>query len=46
MNVRTNARGITDRNFAADIIAQGKALEAQANAIEQRVVALVDSKIG
>jgi len=46
MNVRTNARGITDHNFAADIIAQGKALEAQANAIEQRVVALVDSKIG
>ena len=46
MNVRTNVRGITDHNFAADIIAQGKALEAQANAIEQRVVALVDSKIG
>ena len=46
MNVRTNARGITDHNFAADIIAQGKALEAQADAIEQRVVALVDSKIG
>ena len=46
MNVRTNARGITDHNFAADIIAQGKALEAQANAIEQMVVALVDSKIG
>ena len=46
MNVRTNARGITDHNFAADIIAQGKALETQANAIEQRVVALVDSKIG
>ena len=31
MNVRTNARGITDHNFAADIIAQGKALEAQSN---------------
>ncbi|MEY4221925.1 MAG: glutamate formimidoyltransferase, partial [Chloroflexota bacterium] len=46
MNVRTNARGITDHNIDADIIAQGKALEAQANAIEQRVVALVDSKIG
>ena len=46
MTVRTNARGITDHNFAADIIAQGKALEAQANAIEQMVVALVDSKIG
>jgi glutamate formiminotransferase/formiminotetrahydrofolate cyclodeaminase len=45
MNVRTNARGITDRKFAADIIAQGKAIQAQAMAIEQRVVALVDSKI-
>ncbi len=45
MNVRTNARGITDRKFAGDIIAQGKAIQAQAIAIEQRVVALVDSKI-
>ena len=45
MNVRANARGITDRKFAADIIAQGKATQAQAIAIEQRIVALVDSKI-
>ncbi len=45
MNVRANARSLTDRTFAADIIAQGRAIQAQAIAIEQSIVALVDSKI-
>ena len=45
MNVRINAKGLTDKDFAADIVAKGKAIANAAGALEQEIIALVESKM-
>jgi glutamate formiminotransferase / formiminotetrahydrofolate cyclodeaminase len=46
MNVRINAAGYNDKDFVADIIAQGKAIEDNTIALEQKILAIVNEKIG
>jgi glutamate formiminotransferase/formiminotetrahydrofolate cyclodeaminase len=45
MNVRINAKGLSDKEFAADIIARGKQVADKAIALEQEVIAIVESKM-
>lgn len=45
MNVKINASGYKDKSYTADIIKQGEELERQAMAIEDEIIALVNSKI-
>lgn len=45
MNVRINAKGLTDKDFAADIVAKGKAIANAAGALEQEIIAQVESKM-
>ena len=45
MNVRINAKGLTDKVFAADIIAKGKAITDSAMALEQEIIAFVEGKM-
>ncbi len=46
MNVRINATGYNDKNFVADIIAKGKAIEDKTMALEAEILKLVNEKIG
>ncbi|MBV9961702.1 MAG: glutamate formimidoyltransferase [Parafilimonas sp.] len=46
MNVRINASSYSDKNFVADIIAKGAAIEQKAIALEQEIVKMVNEKIG
>lgn len=46
MNVRINASGYNDKDYVADIIAKGKAIEAAVVAGEAEVLKIVDEKIG
>lgn len=46
MNVRINAAGYDDKNFVADIIRTGKAIEEAAIAKEAEILAIVNGKIG
>jgi glutamate formiminotransferase/formiminotetrahydrofolate cyclodeaminase len=45
LNVKINAAGLADKDFAASIVAKGKAIEEKANALETEILALVNSKI-
>ncbi len=46
MNVRINASGVEDKDFVNGLIAKGKEIESNAEALEREIVALVDEKIG
>ncbi|HXC05561.1 MAG TPA: glutamate formimidoyltransferase, partial [Bacteroidia bacterium] len=45
LNVKINAGGLTDKTFASEIIAKGKALEDQTLALESEILSLVNGKI-
>ena len=45
LNVKINASGLEDRVFAEEIIAKGKAIEEKAIALEQEILAVVESKL-
>lgn len=45
LNVKINAAGFADKAFVEDILAKGEALEARALALEEEVMAIVQSKI-
>lgn len=45
LNVKINAAGLTDKTFAADILARGAAIEEQAKAMETEILQIVNSKI-
>lgn len=45
MNVRINASGITDKEFANDIIAKGKEIQDKAQALEAEILKTVDTKL-
>ncbi|HEY4323204.1 MAG TPA: glutamate formimidoyltransferase [Mucilaginibacter sp.] len=45
MNVKINAQGYKDKNFTDSILKQGHELEQRAIALEQEIIALVNSKI-
>ncbi|MCP9750611.1 glutamate formimidoyltransferase [Ferruginibacter sp. HRS2-29] len=46
MNVRINAAGYNDKDFVADIIAKGKAIEDKTIALEAEILKVVNEKIG
>ncbi len=46
LNVKINASGLSDKPFAADIIAKGAAIEEKAKALETEILQIVNSKIG
>jgi glutamate formiminotransferase/formiminotetrahydrofolate cyclodeaminase len=46
MNVRINAKDFDDAAYVADIVARGKQIEADAIALEQQILAVVNEKIG
>jgi len=45
LNVKTNARQLHDKTFAADIVARGAELEKQARAHEAEILAIVESRL-
>ncbi|MEI6489991.1 MAG: glutamate formimidoyltransferase [Bacteroidota bacterium] len=45
LNVKINASGLSDKSFAADIIAKGKQIEEKAQALENEILNVVKSKI-
>lgn len=45
LNVKINAAGLSDKTFAADIIARGQKLQDQAMAKETEILSIVNSKI-
>ncbi|RZT96595.1 glutamate formiminotransferase/formiminotetrahydrofolate cyclodeaminase [Ancylomarina subtilis] len=45
MNVKINAADLTDKAWAADIIAKGQAIVDKAQALENEIVAMVNAKI-
>jgi glutamate formiminotransferase/formiminotetrahydrofolate cyclodeaminase len=45
LNVKINAAGFADKAFVDDVLAKGEALEARALALEEEVMAIVQSKI-
>jgi len=45
LNVKINASGLTDKAFAADIIANAEKLAQQAQVAENEIIAIVNSKI-
>ena len=45
MNVRINASGLTDKEFANDIITKGKEIQDKAQALEAEILSIVDSKL-
>lgn len=45
LNVKINAAGFADKAFVDDILAKGEAIEAKALALEEEVMAIVNSKI-
>lgn len=46
LNVKINAAGLTDKTFANDIIAKGKAIQEKAQQLESEILAVVNEKIG
>lgn len=46
LNVKINAAGLTDKAFAADIVARGLAIQEKAIALESEILAVVNQKIG
>lgn len=46
LNVKINASGLSDKTFAAAIIAKGAAIEEKAKALETEILQIVNSKIG
>lgn len=46
LNVKINAAGLTDKTFAADIVARGKAIQDKAVALEAEILGIVNQKIG
>ena len=46
MNVRINAAGYDDKNFAKDIVGKGKEIENKAIALEAEIIKIVNEKIG
>ncbi|MFI5133236.1 MAG: cyclodeaminase/cyclohydrolase family protein, partial [Chitinophagales bacterium] len=46
LNVKINAGSYDDKKFVADIISKGKEIESNAIALEQEILAIVNSKIG
>ena len=46
MNVRINAAGCGDKEFVADMIAKGRAIEEKTIAAEAEILRLVNGKIG
>ena len=46
LNVRINAAGLTDKAFAGDILAKGKAIQEKAQRLENEILAVVNEKIG
>jgi glutamate formiminotransferase/formiminotetrahydrofolate cyclodeaminase len=46
LNVKINAAGLTDKTFAADIVARGLALQEKAMAMEGEILKIVNGKIG
>ena len=45
LNVKINASGLTDKQFAADIIQKGEVLEEKAKKSETKILSIVNSKI-
>jgi len=45
LNVKINASGLKDKNFASEIISKAEAIQQQANALEEEVLKLVNEKI-
>ncbi|MFN4235589.1 MAG: glutamate formimidoyltransferase [Bacteroidia bacterium] len=45
MNVRINAAGLSDKEFANDIIAKGKEIQDKTQALEAEILSIVDSKL-
>jgi glutamate formiminotransferase/formiminotetrahydrofolate cyclodeaminase len=45
LNVKINAAGLTDKNFADDIIAKGAAIQEKTQKLETEILATVNSKI-
>ena len=46
INVRINASSYSDKDFVADIVAKGKAIEQKTIALEQEIIKVVNEKIG
>ncbi len=46
LNVKINAAGLSDKTFAADIVARGKAIQDKAMALETEILSVVNQKIG
>jgi len=46
LNIRINAAGYDDKNFANDIIAKGKAIENKTIKLEEEILKIVNEKIG
>lgn len=45
MNVRINASGLTDKDFANNIIARGREIQDKAQAMEAEILKIVDAKL-
>jgi len=45
LNVRINAAGLSDKEFAADIVAKGAAVEKKAQTMEAEILAIVHQKL-
>lgn len=45
LNVRINAKGLSDRSVAADYVARGDAIQERAQALEAEILAVVGSKV-
>ena len=46
LNVKINAAGLTDKAFAADIVARGQSIQDKAIALEAEILRIVNEKIG
>lgn len=45
LNVKINASGLKDKNFASEIISKAEAIQQQAKALEEEILKLVNEKI-
>jgi glutamate formiminotransferase/formiminotetrahydrofolate cyclodeaminase len=46
LNVKINAAGLADKNFANDIISKGAAIQEKTQKLEEEILGIVNSKIG
>ncbi len=46
LNVKINAAGLSDKTFAAEIVAKGKSIQDKAIALEAEILSIVNQKIG